>query len=51
MMELSEAYAHAYNHILMMNSLPSVEKAYATIMTDESQRVTSDPTLDDIGWI
>ncbi|KAH0671915.1 hypothetical protein KY284_023002 [Solanum tuberosum] len=40
-MGLNETYGHARSQILMMIHLPSVSKAYAMIMADESQRVTS----------
>lgn len=40
-MGLNEMYGHARSQILMMNPLPSVGKAYAMIISDESQRVTS----------
>ncbi|XP_049386222.1 uncharacterized protein LOC125850410 [Solanum stenotomum] len=41
LMGLNETYGHARCQILMMIHLPSVSKAYAMIMADESQRVTS----------
>lgn len=40
-MGLNELYGPARSHILMMNPLPNVDKAYAMIVLDESQRVTS----------
>ncbi|KAH0652569.1 hypothetical protein KY289_030247 [Solanum tuberosum] len=41
LMGLSEMYGHARSQILMMNPLPSVSKAYAMIVSNESQRNTS----------
>lgn len=41
LMGLNEVYAHARSQILMLNPLPSVSKAYAMIMADESQRLTA----------
>ncbi|KAH0664259.1 hypothetical protein KY284_029190 [Solanum tuberosum] len=40
-MGLNEVYSHARSQILMMNPMPSVSKAYAMIVADESQRVTA----------
>lgn len=41
MMGLNEMYNHARSQILMMNPLPTVGKAYAMIVSDESQRMTA----------
>uniref|UniRef100_A0A3Q7EC46 Reverse transcriptase Ty1/copia-type domain-containing protein n=1 Tax=Solanum lycopersicum TaxID=4081 RepID=A0A3Q7EC46_SOLLC len=40
-MRLSEIYGPARSQILMMNPLPTVGKAYAMIISDENQRITS----------
>ncbi|KAL3366271.1 hypothetical protein AABB24_011098 [Solanum stoloniferum] len=39
LMGLNEMYSHARSQILMMNPLPNVNKAYAMITSDESQRM------------
>ena len=41
LMGLNEIYSHARSQILMMNPLPNVNKAYAMITSDESQRMTA----------
>ncbi|XP_027774524.1 uncharacterized protein LOC114078089 [Solanum pennellii] len=41
LMGLSEIYGPARSQILMMNPLPTVGKAYAMIVSDENQRITS----------
>ncbi|KAK4708446.1 hypothetical protein R3W88_029371 [Solanum pinnatisectum] len=41
LMGLNELYGPARSQILMMNPLPNVGKAYAMIVSDESQRITS----------
>lgn len=41
LMGLNEVYGHACSQILMMNSLPSVSKAYVMIQSDEGQRIIS----------
>ncbi|XP_070017480.1 uncharacterized protein [Nicotiana sylvestris] len=38
LMRLNESYFQARSQILMMNPLPSVNKAYSMIMSDESQK-------------
>jgi len=41
LMGLNELYGPTRSQILMMNPLPNVGKAYAMIVSDESQRITS----------
>ncbi|KAH0682513.1 hypothetical protein KY285_020026 [Solanum tuberosum] len=41
LMGLNESYTQARSQILMMIPLPSVNKAYSKIISDESQRVTA----------
>ncbi|XP_015162188.1 uncharacterized protein [Solanum tuberosum] len=41
LMGLSEVFCQARSQILMMSPLPNVNKAYAMIMADESQRATA----------
>lgn len=41
LMGLNEVYNEARCQILMMSPLPSVSKAYAMIMADESRRETA----------
>ncbi|KAK4736843.1 hypothetical protein R3W88_000540 [Solanum pinnatisectum] len=45
LMGLDEVYNHARSQILMMNHLPSVSKAYAMIISDESQRMIAGSRL------
>ncbi|KAH0640388.1 hypothetical protein KY285_036974 [Solanum tuberosum] len=39
---LNDVYGYARSQLLMMNPLPNVSKAYALIVSDESQRHTSE---------
>ena len=41
LMGLDEICSHTRSQILMMNPLPNVNKAYAMITSDESQRMTA----------
>ncbi|XP_059277633.1 uncharacterized protein LOC132031724 [Lycium ferocissimum] len=38
LMGLNESYSQARSHILLQNSLPSVNQAYSMILSDENQR-------------
>ena len=38
LMGLNESYSHSNNHIMMMLPTPSINKAYAMIISEESQR-------------
>lgn len=41
LMVLNESYSQARSQILMMIPLPSLNKAYSMIISDESQKVTT----------